>query len=128
MGSTEKQKAAVRLASSGGFRCFIVTNFRQSRMRRARDSNPQPLTGYLSSNEAAHQFAYPPGGIRLLRGYERKRVPCIAGRSLDIAETCGFGWAKNSNQFGSVQAGDISLACTFIYFALAALWYRRKAN
>ena len=29
-------------------------------MRRARDSNPQPLAGYLSSNEAAHQFAYPP--------------------------------------------------------------------
>ena len=28
--------------------------------RRARDSNPQPLTGYLSSNEAAHQLAYPP--------------------------------------------------------------------
>ena len=28
--------------------------------RRARDSNPQPLAGYLSSSEAAHQFAYPP--------------------------------------------------------------------
>ena len=28
--------------------------------RRTRDSNPQPLAGYLSSSEAAHQFAYPP--------------------------------------------------------------------
>ena len=28
--------------------------------RRARDSNPQPHTGHLSSNEAASQFAYPP--------------------------------------------------------------------
>lgn len=33
---------------------------RRRQRRRARDSNPQPLTGYLSSNEAAHQFAYPP--------------------------------------------------------------------
>ncbi len=33
--------------------CFL-------RRRRTRDSNPQPLAGYLSSSEAAHQFAYPP--------------------------------------------------------------------
>jgi len=29
--------------------------------RRARDSNPQPLTGHHNSNVAASQFAYPPG-------------------------------------------------------------------
>jgi hypothetical protein len=36
-----------------------------SSMRRTRDSNPQPLTGYLSSNEAAHQLAYPPWDLPL---------------------------------------------------------------
>ena len=30
------------------------------RERRARDLNPQPLTGHLISNEVASQFAYPP--------------------------------------------------------------------
>ena len=30
--------------------------------RRARDSNPQPVARHLNSNQAASQFAYPPGG------------------------------------------------------------------
>ena len=31
--------------------------------RRARDSNPQPVSRHLISSEAAHQFAYPPADI-----------------------------------------------------------------
>ena len=34
--------------------------------RRARDSNPQPLTGHLYSKQAAHQFAYPPNHIHIV--------------------------------------------------------------
>ena len=38
----------------------LRTSWRLPFERRARDSNPQPLAGYLSSSEAAHQLAYPP--------------------------------------------------------------------
>ena len=54
--------------------------------RRARDSNPQPLAGYFSSNEAAHQFAYPPNQVDAQR--HDLRAECSAIKSLSTCKFC----------------------------------------
>ena len=41
---------------------------RSDAKRRARDSNPQPENRHLNSNQAASQFAYPPGRFQIRKG------------------------------------------------------------
>lgn len=64
---TSSELAPLKNATSGYKKTRIRLTPDPGSKRRARDSNPQPLAGYLSSSEAAHQFAYPPTWLPFLR-------------------------------------------------------------
>ncbi len=83
---------------------FLRAFFRQ---RRTRGSNPQPLTGYLSSSEAAHQLAYPPG--RLLNRQSFCPLGSIFSRSRNWRTLVPIVWADDhsSTRFAYTIATQI---------------------